>query len=118
MRAIGVVAPERTKLFPEAAPCVEQRVFKEKGIKELAQAPAAVAIWVHKEVKEKYPKTFDKLAAALMAVKDHPGYVEKAKDLGLDKIAVWWGLKRSSEMKTNIMKGFKGYPEVLKGMKK
>jgi hypothetical protein len=65
-----------------------------------------------------YPKTFDKLAAALMTVQDHPGYMEKAKDLGLDKIAVWRGLTKSSEMKTSIMKGFKGYPEVLNGMKK
>ena len=118
LRAIGVVAPERTALFPEAAPCVEHRVFKEKGVKEIAQAPAAVAVWVHKDVKEKYPKRFDKLAAALMAVKDHPGYVKAAKGLGLDKIAVWWGSAKPLEMKASIMKGFKGYPDVLKAMKK
>jgi hypothetical protein len=29
LRAIGVVASKRTDLFPEAAPCVEHRVFKE-----------------------------------------------------------------------------------------
>ena len=53
-----------------------------------------------------------------MAVKDHPGYPVKAKELGMDKIAVWWGLSKSSKKKSVIMRGAMGHPDVLEAMTK
>ena len=117
LRAIAVVAPNRTELFPETPPCVEHRVFKEKGIKEIPQAPAAIAIWVHREVKENHPDIFNKLVAALFKVKEHPGFLEKARTINMDKISVWYGTQKSLEMKDQIMKAFQEYPEIVKMMK-
>jgi len=117
LRAIGVVASKRTDLFPEATPCVEQRVFKEKGITRLAEAPYAGAIWVHREVKEKHPDIFNKLVAALFKVKDHPGFQEKAKALNLDKISLWNGPEKSLETKNEIVKAFQEHSEIIKMMK-
>lgn len=118
VRAIGVVASKRTDIFPEAAPCVEQRVFKEKGITQLAEAPAAVAIWVHREVKEKHPDIFNKLESALFKVKDHPGFQERAKALDFDKVSAWYGPQKSLEMRDDIIKTFKQNPDIIKMMKK
>ena len=118
LRAIGVVASKRTDLFPEANPCVEHKVFKEKGITRLAEAPYAGAIWVHREVKEKHPDIFNKLESALFKVKDNPGFLERAKTLNLDKISAWYGPQKSLEMRDDIIKGFKQYPDIVKMMKK
>lgn len=52
-----------------------------------------------------------------MAVKAHPGHTAKAKELGMDKIAVWWGLSKSSK-KSVIMRGAMGHPDVLEAMTK
>jgi tripartite-type tricarboxylate transporter receptor subunit TctC len=118
LRAIGVVADKRTDLFPEAAPLVDHEVFKEKGIKHIAEAPAAVAIWVHRELKEKHPEIFDKLQSALFKVKDDPAFLKRAKALDMDKIALWAGAKESLKMRDDILEAFEQNPEIIKMMKK
>jgi tripartite-type tricarboxylate transporter receptor subunit TctC len=116
LRAIGVVSTEPGSLFPEAPLCIEQRVFKEKGITELHGAEAMVAVWAHRKVKEQHPDRFYKIIAALWDTKEHPGFIEKANALGLNKVMVWYGPQKSLRTKTRIMKAFKEYPEVLKAM--
>jgi tripartite-type tricarboxylate transporter receptor subunit TctC len=118
LRVIGVVASKRTALFPEAAPCVEQRVFKEKGITQLAEAPYTGAIWVHREVKEKHPDIFNKLESALFKVRDNPGFLERAKALNLDKVSAWYGPQKSLEMRDDIIKAFRQNSDIIKMMKK
>jgi tripartite-type tricarboxylate transporter receptor subunit TctC len=117
LRAIGVVADKKTELFPEAPPCVDQRAFKERGITHLAEAPAAVAFWVRREVKEKYPDIFKKLEVALFKVKELPDYLEKAKQLDLDKISLWDGPEKALKMKEDILEAFQGNPDIIKMMK-
>lgn len=119
LRAIGVSVPEKGRIFPEAAPCVEQRVFKEKGVTSLPGYEAALntGVWVHKEVKEKHPDIYSKLVEALFKVKDHPGFQERAKALDIDKVAVWWPPERSMELKNDSLKAFKENSWIITEMK-
>jgi tripartite-type tricarboxylate transporter receptor subunit TctC len=117
LRAIGVCADKKTDLFPEAAPLVDHRVFKEKGVTHIAEAPAAVAIWVHKQVKEEHPEIFKKLETALFKVKEDPGFIKRAQELDMDKIALWAGPEESLKMRNDIMEAFKQNPDIIKMMK-
>jgi len=120
LRAIGVSVPERGRIFPEATPCIEQRVFKEKGVGFLPGNEVALntGVWVHKELKENHPDIYNKLLTALFKVKDHPGFQGKARELDIDKVSVWWSPEKSMELKNNSLKIFKENFWIIEDMRK
>jgi tripartite-type tricarboxylate transporter receptor subunit TctC len=119
LRAIGVTIPERGSIFPEAPPCVEQPVFKERGVTSLPGYEVALntGVWVHKDVKDKHPDIFEKLVEAVSKVKDHPGFQERAKALNIDKVAVWWPHEKAIQLRDNSLRIFKENMWIIEEMR-
>lgn len=120
LKAIGVSIPERGTVFPEAVPMVEQRVFKEKGVTSLPGYEAAfnTAVLVHTELKKKHPDRYKKLLEAVFKVKEHPEFQKRAKDLNIDKVAVWYSPERSEEVRANAVKNYQENKWIIDEMKK
>ena len=120
LRAIGVSIPERGRIFPKAAPLVEQRAFKEKGVTSLPGYEAAynTAVLVHTELKKKHPDRYKKLHEAVFKVKERPDFAERAKKLNIDKVAVWYSAERAEEVRENALKNYKANKWIIDEMKK
>jgi tripartite-type tricarboxylate transporter receptor subunit TctC len=114
IRNIGVTFSGKHPLFPEAAPCCEQRVFKGKNIscEEMTEIQNHV-IYVGRKVKEEYPDRYNMLIEAIEKMRQDPKFQEKVKKAGIDKIAAWWSAEKSEAMQKQIIEGYKKYPDIL-----
>jgi hypothetical protein len=75
-------------------------------------------MWVRKEVKEKFPDRFQKLAKAFDKVSKDKRFLEKSEQLGMDKVLVWFPPERVEQVLQDTIKLMKGSPRILEELKK
>jgi len=120
VRALSTAMNEKSSQWPEAIPGIETKAFQEAGIKHSPGFETAITttMWVRKEVKEKFPDRFNKLAEAFEKVSKDKRFQEKAEQLGMDKVLVWLPPTRVEKILADTVKLMHGEPKLVEELKK